>query len=331
MTLEQSVTVPHHKEPTPLRGLLSRLRRRTTSEPAADEGWVHHDSEDGTGFSGWLYHYADGAMAAEDGTVYEFSHSGAVVDTKPEPGPEPEHEPEPEPAAEDEDEDEDQDQDEDEDEQEDDSSHHLDTARTAAFSDAVFAIVITLLILDIKPPQLAPGQTLADALLAMWPRYIALLSSWAIIGLMWIHHHRVFRYLDHADHMLLKLNLLLMLGVSLVPLSTALLASYPDEQTSAVIYTSVVAVDAVLFSLIWGHARRGHRLLRADIDRSEARAIDRQYRIGAAAFIALVGVSFFSVRISILGTIVLSLFFALPLRTLKHTTLRHRRGAAASA
>jgi hypothetical protein len=111
MTLEQSVTVPHHKEPTPLRGLLSRLRRRTTSEAAADEGWVHHDSEDGTGFSGWLYHYADGAMAAEDGTVYEFSHSGAVVDTRPEPGPEPEPEPapgpepEPEPAAEDEDQD----------------------------------------------------------------------------------------------------------------------------------------------------------------------------------------------------------------------------------
>jgi uncharacterized membrane protein len=217
-----------------------------------------------------------------------------------------------------------------EEDEKDDSSQHLETARTAAFSDSVFAIVITLLILDIKPPHLGPRQSLAGALLAMWPRYVALLSSWAIIGLAWIHHHRVFRYLDHADHMLLKLNLLLMLSISLVPFSTALLASHPDEQLAAVIYSSVVAIDAVLFSVIWGHARRGHRLLRADISRSEARATGRQYRIGAGAFIALVGVSFFSVRISILGNIVLALFFALPLGVLKRTTLGHSHGAAAN-
>ncbi|HEX8115322.1 MAG TPA: TMEM175 family protein, partial [Kofleriaceae bacterium] len=109
-------------------------------------------------------------------------------------------------------------------EKDEDSSQHVETTRTQAFSDAVFAIAITLLVLDLKPPHLAPGQSLGRALLAMWPYYVALLTSFGVIGLMWIHHHRVFRYLDHANHILLKINLLLMLGVSIVPFPTALLA-----------------------------------------------------------------------------------------------------------
>jgi hypothetical protein len=80
-------------------------------------------------------------------------------------------------------------------------------------------------------------------------------------------------------------------------------------------------------ALMRGHARRGHRLRRADVSRSEARAIRRQYRIGAGAFIALVGVSFFSVHISILGSIVL----ALPLWLVKRTTLGHSPRAAVTA
>jgi hypothetical protein len=106
--------------PTPRRGLLSRLRRpgpthRAAPVPGEDSGtvsqvdpgeteavggWVLHTADDGTGYAGWLYHYDDGTMAAEDGTVYEYADSGTVVDAAPAPEPEPEPEPEPDPEPE---------------------------------------------------------------------------------------------------------------------------------------------------------------------------------------------------------------------------------------
>ncbi|MCW2847549.1 MAG: hypothetical protein JWR90_1523 [Marmoricola sp.] len=94
----------------PRRGLLSRLGRRTTSPPEAatstpaaapaeDEGWVQHEPGDGSGFEGWLYHYADGAIVSEDGTVYERLGAGPLTEAPAQPDPEPEPEPEPEPTT----------------------------------------------------------------------------------------------------------------------------------------------------------------------------------------------------------------------------------------
>src|ERR1700759_4424760 len=108
-----------------------------------------------------------------------------------------------------------------------------ETARVEAFSDGVFAIAITLLILEIKVPSPSQGH-LAAVLLQQWPSYLAFLLSFVYIGIMWINHHRMFTSIRRSTDVLLILNLLLLLGVTVVPFPTAVLATYmggPDQRT----------------------------------------------------------------------------------------------------
>ena len=93
-----------------------------------------------------------------------------------------------------------------------------ETARIEAFSDGVFAIAITLLVLDLKVPRgLAEGRTLADALLAQWPAYLAFASSFMTILIMWVNHHRIFTLVGRSDERLIFYNGLLLMGVTVVP------------------------------------------------------------------------------------------------------------------
>jgi uncharacterized membrane protein len=205
----------------------------------------------------------------------------------------------------------------------DDWSLHFETARTVAFSDAVLAIAITLLVIDLRPPDLAPGQSLVSALLADYRRYVALVSSFAIIGLVWIHHHRLFRLIERADHTLVNLNLLLMLAVMVVPYPTALLAAFPEQPAAAVLYTSVVALIALLFNVVWRYARHRPWLLRPGLDPIVLKTIDLHYRIGFAMYVLNVAVSFVSIRASIVGNILLAIYFALPLHVIKQRASRY--------
>ena len=88
-----------------------------------------------------------------------------------------------------------------------------ETARIEAFSDGVFAIAITLLILEIKIPN-AGSANLSSQLIRQWPSYFAFVISFAFVGIMWINHHRLFTHIKRADNTLLFLNLLLLLGVT---------------------------------------------------------------------------------------------------------------------
>src|ERR1700740_3636134 len=99
-----------------------------------------------------------------------------------------------------------------------------ETNRIEAFSDGMFAIAITLLILEIKVPSSGPGG-LTKALLRQWPSYFAFLLSFVYIGVMWMNHHRMFNHIRRSNDTLLVLNLLLLLGVTAVPFPTAVLAA----------------------------------------------------------------------------------------------------------
>lgn len=103
-----------------------------------------------------------------------------------------------------------------------------ESGRVEAFSDGVFAIAITLLILEIKVPEGA-GEHLWTALGAQWPSYAAYVVSFLVIGIMWANHHTVFGYVARVDRTLLFLNLLLLLVVAALPWPTALLAEYLRE------------------------------------------------------------------------------------------------------
>ena len=141
-------------------------------------------------------------------------------------------------------------------------SDKFETLRIEAFSDAVFAIAITLLVLEIKVPHEGSPDGLPRALLHLWPSYLAFLTSFCTIGMMWINHHRLFTLIQTADETLIAINLVLLLLISWVPFPTAVLAAYlrhPEEGSAAVLYSGTFIIIAIIFNVLWWHGiRRGH-------------------------------------------------------------------------
>src|SRR5580704_1139247 len=159
-----------------------------------------------------------------------------------------------------------------------------ETARIEAFSDGVYAIAVTLLVLDVHVPDFAESTRmggLASALAHEWPTYLAYVISFLTILIMWINHHRLFHLIRRRDHTLLILNGLLLMGIKLIPFPTALLAKYmltDYVKTATVVFAGSYLFIAVLYNLLWRHI--SSRLLRHDHDIMTTNSIDRQYNFG---------------------------------------------------
>ena len=153
----------------------------------------------------------------------------------------------------------------------------LSFERVVFFSDAVFAIVITLLVLELKVPHLTEHSesALRHALVELFPRVIGFVVSFLIIGLMWIEHHRIFRYIEDYDGGLLWRNLLLLLCVSFVPFPTALFSENFWSRTAFILYTASFGGVATAKLLIWRHAAKAN-LLRKDVSPALERRIARR-------------------------------------------------------
>ena len=171
----------------------------------------------------------------------------------------------------------------------------LSFERIVFFSDAVFAIVITLLVLEIKVPHLSEHSepALRHALLQLAPQVGGFVISFLIIGMMWIEHHRIFRYISRYDGGLLWRNFLLLLCVSFVPFPTALFSEHFWSRTAFVLYTLSFGGVATAKLLIWRHAVKAN-LLKPETTPELARRIERRslaVPLACAAAIALATVS----------------------------------------
>jgi uncharacterized membrane protein len=193
-----------------------------------------------------------------------------------------------------------------------------ETARVEAFSDGVFAIAITLLVLELKVPgheEAHSATALANALRNDWQSYFALLTSFSTIGIMWVNHHRLFTLIQKTTHTLILLNTLLLLGITLVPFPTALVAEYlgaEAEKTAAIVYNGLFIFIALVFNVLWRYAASGHRLLYPNVDVAAVDAQTRQYAFGPVFYIVAFAVAFVSPLLSIGINLALALFFALP-------------------
>ncbi|HLG76992.1 MAG TPA: TMEM175 family protein [Ktedonobacteraceae bacterium] len=196
-----------------------------------------------------------------------------------------------------------------------------ETGRVEAFSDGVFAVAITLLILNIQPPPLSDhgqfaDQALLDYLINQWPMLLAFVTSFASIGVMWMNHHKVFSLIRYTDTPLLTLNLLLLLVIVFIPYPTALLAqqyaTYPQGHVAALLYTGTDVLLATCFNLLWRYASHHNRLLNKQADSQEVTAIKRQYLLGPVVQLITFGLAWINVPASILLCLLLTLFFALP-------------------
>ncbi len=114
-----------------------------------------------------------------------------------------------------------------------------ETNRIEALTDGVFAIVLTLLVLELSIPVISEASRSHDitrSLMVMWHVYISYVMSFLILGLFWLHHSGLYTYIKHSDGRLAILNLFFLMFVSLIPFSSSLVAHYWDEQISAILY-----------------------------------------------------------------------------------------------
>lgn len=168
--------------------------------------------------------------------------------------------------------------------------------RVVFFSDAVFAIVITLLVLEIKVPHIE-GHTEAGvgrSLLHLLPKFTGFVMSFFIVGLMWIEHHRVFRLIAAYDNGLLFRNLLMLLTVSFVPFPTALYSEYPWSRTAFILYAGSFGVVALMKLWVWRYAARKPALLSPAADPLTVRRISRRSWAVPLACAVAIAVSFIS-------------------------------------
>jgi uncharacterized membrane protein len=159
-----------------------------------------------------------------------------------------------------------------------------DPARLVFFSDAVFAIAVTLLVLDIRPPE--DTRHLLHGLAALWPSYLAYTVTFLLIGQVWANHHVMFDHIRSADRMVLFLNTLLLMDIAFLPFAAAVLSAAfrtgHGQRTAVVFHGLAFELAAILFNAMWGYARRGQRLLGTTIDSVGARAISRRFRLALA-------------------------------------------------
>lgn len=139
--------------------------------------------------------------------------------------------------------------------------------RLEAFSDGVLAIVITLLVLELKPPHLvAPddaGEALA-ALVALGPKFLSYLLSFVFVAVFWVNHHRFFRLVQRVDSGLLWLNILLLLALSFVPFPTSMIGEYPSNAVGLALFALVLMTAGLAFNWMWRQAR-SHQLYHAGV------------------------------------------------------------------
>ena len=180
----------------------------------------------------------------------------------------------------------------------------------------MFAIAITLLIIEIGVPHVGELGSLFGELLHLWPSYLGYAISFLVIGTVWANHHNRFRLISCSDHILLFVNILFLMCVAFLPFPTALLAEYIRDEahrtTAVAVYSGTLAVTAVLFTLLWLYAAANYRLIDQSVDPVLLRAMTRRYVLGMLLYIVAFALAFVSPAASLVLIVILALIFVLP-------------------
>jgi len=194
-----------------------------------------------------------------------------------------------------------------------------ETVRLEAFSDGVFAIAITLLVLEIRVPgseEVSRSGGLLPALSRLWPSYIGYVISFVTIGIMWANHHSIFQHIAYSDRYFLLINVVFLMCISFLPFPTAVLAGHLANsgtgRAAAAFYSGSLVLIALAYNALWWYAARRRRLLDPAADSFAVRTISRRYLVGPAAYGLALALAFVNVWacLAVHGT--LAAFYLLP-------------------
>ncbi len=192
-----------------------------------------------------------------------------------------------------------------------------ETNRIEAFSDGVFAIAITLLVLEISiPPD--EFDDLWSAILHEWPAYLGYATSFLTIGGIWLAHHGVFRRLRYANNRVMRINLLLLMAVSFLPFPTKLVSEaihdVSAERAAAIFYGTALLAIALLFSALWGAVATDRKLLKPEVTDDEVNAILLATSPSIAFYAGTIGLAIVLPRAAAFGYLLIAVFGVLRVR-----------------
>jgi uncharacterized membrane protein len=193
----------------------------------------------------------------------------------------------------------------------------VSTNRLEAFSDGVFAIAITLLVLDIHVPEPGSGH-LGHELATQWPSYAAYVVSFLTIGIIWINHHAAFSRLRAVDHSILIWNLLLLLSVGILPFTTSLMATYLKESSGESLAAAIYGASFLVMGGVFVMTNRQilfrrRELLRDKVDPETARRLLHFAALGQIPYALAVVLAFVSPYITLAICAACAVYYALPL------------------
>lgn len=198
--------------------------------------------------------------------------------------------------------------------------HHTDNSmqRVEAFSDGVFAIAITLLVLEIKVPTHTELEhaSLAQLLFQRWPKYAAYIFSFFTIGVFWANHHHWLKLFRKTNHVFNLLNVFFLMCISFLPFPTALMGDYitdpAQKHTAVTFYTIGIFLPAVGWLILWLYASHKNRLLHERLSTDYVRYLTRLYVISNSAYFGAIIISLFNPNAAIIVTIILAFLYVFP-------------------
>jgi uncharacterized membrane protein len=166
--------------------------------------------------------------------------------------------------------------------------------RIIGLSDAVFGIVITLLVLELKVPTV-PAEELGHKLGEMLPEILSHAGSFVVLGIYWVGHHNMFFHIQRHDRVLLWLNILFLMLVSSMPFPTGLVVSYLDSQLPVIIFAGVLVAAGLVQALMWWYATSYRHLVDENMSSELVSRVHRRILMAPAIYLIAIGVSFFSI------------------------------------
>ncbi len=191
------------------------------------------------------------------------------------------------------------------------------TGRVEAFSDGVFAVALTLLVVSLAVPEIGAGKAvdargLGRALAAQWPQFVAFAASFFSVLLLWISHHRTFSMIRKTTRHLMLANGLLLFLVTLIPFPTAVLARYiqtPGGSVAAVLYAGVFLLITASFVLLWHVVLSTPGLLRGSMTEAQKRDLQRKNALGLIPYVVAIAAAFWQPYVTVLICISLSVYW----------------------
>jgi uncharacterized membrane protein len=197
------------------------------------------------------------------------------------------------------------------------SPEQKETSRVEAFSDGVFAVAVTLLILTIQvPPSGTPN--IPGFVVSQLPFFLAYAVSFLSILVMWANHHGIFNLVVRTDRVLILLNGVLLMLITFFDYPTAVvgaaLHAHRDQQFAALFYTGTLVVLTVVYQLFWRYIAAHPQLIDRHVSQATIERISREYRFGPVFYLIAFGLAYISALAGIVATLLLAIYFGLTAR-----------------